>query len=140
LGPLRQLEAAFAPGDVMLADAFYCNYFLIVALQPVGVDVLFAQNGVRITDFRRGERLGVRDHRVCWPKPKTRPEWMSRDDFAALPKELSLREVNVGKKILVTTFLSRRSVSKTTLGELFRQRWHVELDPRAIKRPCRPQN
>src|SRR5258707_4514216 len=29
------------------------------------------------------------------------------------------------KKILVTTLLSRRSVSKTALGELFRQRWHV---------------
>jgi len=29
------------------------------------------------------------------------------------------------KKILVTTLLSRRSVSKTALGELFRKRWHV---------------
>jgi hypothetical protein len=133
LGLLRKLEAAFLPGDVMLADAFYCNYFLIAALQAAGVDVLFAQNGARITDFRRGERLGTRDHRVNWPKPKARPEWMSREDYAALPEELSLREVKVGKKILVTTFLSPRSVSKTALGVLFRQRWHVELDLRAIK-------
>ncbi len=48
-------------------------------------------------------------------------------------EELILREVKVGKKILVTTFLSPRSVSKSALGELFRQRWHVELDLRAIK-------
>jgi hypothetical protein len=33
----------------------------------------------------------------------------------------------------VTTFLSPRSVSKAALGELFRLRWHVELDLRAIK-------
>ena len=33
LGLLRQIEAAFCAGDVMLADAFYCNYFLIAALQ-----------------------------------------------------------------------------------------------------------
>jgi hypothetical protein len=133
LGLLRKLEAAFSPGDVMLADAFYCNYFVIAALQGAGVDVLFAQNGARITDFRRGERLGARDHRVSWPKPQVRPEWMSREDYAALPEELILREVKVGKKILVTTFLSQRSVSKAALGALFRQRWHVELDLRAIK-------
>jgi hypothetical protein len=133
LGLLRQLEAAFCPGDVMLADAFYCNYFVIAALQAAEVDVLFAQNGARITDFRRGERLGARDHRVRWPKPTMRPEWMSREDYAALPEELILREVKVGKKILVTTFLSPRRVSKAALGELFRLRWHVELDLRAIK-------
>lgn len=133
LGLLRQLASAFSPGDVMLADAFYCNYFLIAAMQAAGVDVLFAQNGARITDFRRGERLGSRDHRVSWPKPKIRPEWMSREDYAALPEELILREVKVGKKILVTTFLSPRSVRKAALGELFRLRWHVELDLRAIK-------
>lgn len=133
LGLLRQLEAAFCPGDVMLADAFYCNYFLIAALQRAGVDVLFAQNGARITDFRRGERLGTRDHRVSWPKPKARPEWMSPEDYAALPEELILREVRVGKKVLVTTLLSARKVSKSELGKLFRRRWNVELDLRAIK-------
>jgi hypothetical protein len=118
LGLLRKLAAAFCPGDVMLADAFYCNYFLIASLQATGVDVLFAQNGARTTDFRRGGRLGPRGHRVRWPKPKVRPEWMSREDYAALPEELLLREVKVGKKILVTTFLSPRRVSKAALGEL----------------------
>jgi hypothetical protein len=133
LGLLRKLVAAFSPGDLMLADAFYCNYFLIAALQAAGVDVLFAQHGARITDFRRGERLGTRDHRVSWPKPKARPEWMSPQDYAALPEELSLREVKVGKKVLVTTLLCPRKLCKRELGKLFRQRWHVELDLRAIK-------
>ncbi len=133
LGLLRKLVSAFSAGDVMLADAFYCNYFLIAALYALGVDVLFAQNGARNTDFRRGEKLGTRDHRVSWPKPKARPEWMSAADFAALPDELILREVKVGKKILVTTLLCPRKVCKTALGQLFRQRWNVELDLRAIK-------
>ncbi len=133
LGLLRKLVSAFACGDVMLADAFYCNFFLIAALQALGVDVLFAQNGARNTDFRRGEKLGTRDHRVSWPKPKARPEWMSGEDFAALPDELILREVKVGKKILVTSMLCPRTVCKTALGQLFRQRWNVELDLRAIK-------
>lgn len=133
LGLWRRLTSAFSPGDVMLADAFYCNYFLIAALQAMGVDVLFAQNGARITDFRRGEKLGKRDHRVSWPKPSARPDWMSREEYAALPDELTLREVKVGKKILVTSFLCPRKVCKRAVGQLFQQRWHVELDLRAIK-------
>jgi Transposase DDE domain len=133
LGLLRGLETAFTRGDVMLADALYCNYFVIASLMSAGVDVVFAQHGARITDFRRGKRLGVRDHRVSWPKPKARPEWMSREEYAALPEELTLREVKVGKKVLVTTFLCPRKVSKGELGKLFRQRWHVEVDLRAIK-------
>lgn len=137
LGLLRTLEKVFSSGDVMLADALYCNYFTITALMGAGVDVVFAQNGSRTTDFRRGKRLGMRDHRVSWPKPKDRPQWMSREEYAALPEELTLREVKVGKKILVTTFLYPRKVSKAELGRLFRQRWHVELDLRAIKTTLR---
>jgi hypothetical protein len=87
-------------------------------LQAKGVDVLFPQNGARHTDFRRGEKLGKRDHRVSWPKPKARPDWMSCEDYAALPDELILREVKVGKKILVTSFLCARKVCKRALGRM----------------------
>ena len=38
---------AFSCGDIMLGDAFYCNYFLIATQMAAGVDVLFAQNGAR---------------------------------------------------------------------------------------------
>jgi Bacterial regulatory helix-turn-helix protein, lysR family len=40
----------------------------------------------------RGRESIVRDHRVSWPKPKARPDWMSREDYAALPDELTLRD------------------------------------------------
>ena len=48
----------FYPGDVILADALYCDYFLIATLMGAGVDVLFEQNGSRITDLRRGQSFG----------------------------------------------------------------------------------
>ncbi len=32
LGLLRRLDAALGPGDVVLADALYCNYFVIASL------------------------------------------------------------------------------------------------------------
>lgn len=81
LGLLRTLSAAFSPGDVVLADAFCCNYFLIATLQAAGVDVLFEQNGARITDFRRGTSRGQRDRLVCWRKPAARPAWMTLEQY-----------------------------------------------------------
>jgi hypothetical protein len=63
LGLLRTLGAAFSPGDVMLADAFYCNYFLVATMLAAGVDVLFEQNGARHTDFRRGTSGNTHRHR-----------------------------------------------------------------------------
>ena len=69
----RRLEDVFQAGDVFLADALYCNYFLVVRLQARGIGVLFEQNGARNTDFRRGERLGTRDHLARWENPKRDP-------------------------------------------------------------------
>ena len=133
LGLVRGLLEGFSPGDVMLADALYCNYFLIATLMAAGVDVLFEQNGSRITDFRRGQSLGTREHLVCWPKPAARPEWMTPEQYAHFPDELKVREVKVAHQVLVTTLLDHRKVSKDDLSELYAQRWNVELDLRNLK-------
>jgi hypothetical protein len=133
LGLVRQLLDGFNAGDVMLADALYCNYFLIAALTARGVDVLFEQNGSRITDFRRGRSLGARDHVVRWTKPVTRPEWMTPEQYAQAPDELTLREVKVGHQVLVTTLLDHRRTPKADLSALYACRWNVELDLRNLK-------
>ncbi len=133
LGLVRGLLKGFCTGDVMLADALYCNYFLIATLMATGVDVLFEQNGARITDFRRGQSLGTRDHLVRWPKPVARPQWMTPEQYADFPNEITLREVKVGCQILVTTMLEHRKVSKDDLWALYARRWNVELDLRKLK-------
>jgi len=133
LGLVRRLLEGFSPGDVMLADALYCNYWLIATLMATGVDVLFEQNGSRITDFRRGQSLGTRDHLVRWPKPAARPDWMTPEQYVCFPDELTVREVKVAHQVLVTTLLDHRKVSKDDLSELYAQRWNVELDLRNLK-------
>lgn len=133
LGLLRSLGTVFSTGDVMLADAYYCNYFLIATLQQLGVDVLFEQNGARTTDFRCGKALGRRDHLVRWPKPSTRPQWMTPEQYKAFPDELTMREAKVGGRVLVTTLLDQRRVRKGELNHLYQRRWNVELDIRNIK-------
>lgn len=133
LGLVRSLLDGFCPGDVMLADALYCNYWLIATLMGAGVDVLFEQNGARITDFRRGQSLGTRDHIVHWPKPAARPQWMTPQQYEAFPDELRVREAKVAHQVLVTTMLDHRKVSKDDLSELYARRWNVELDLRNLK-------
>ena len=133
LGLVRSLLQGFRRGDVMLADALYCNYFLIATLMAAGVDVLFEQNGARITDFRRGQSLGTRDHLVHWSKPVARPQWMTPEQYAGFPDELTVREVKVAHRVLVTTLLDHRKVSKDDLSALYARRWNVELDLRNLK-------
>jgi len=133
LGLVRQVLGSLRPGDVMLADALYCNYFLIATLMAAGVDVLFEQNGSRSTDFRRGRSLGTRDHIVRWPKPASWPQWMTDEQYANAPDEIVLRECKVAHQVLVTTLLDPRRVSKDDFSELCAQRWNVELDLRNLK-------
>ncbi|HET9679931.1 MAG TPA: IS4 family transposase [Gammaproteobacteria bacterium] len=132
---LRGLLETFSAGDIALGDSYYCTYFLIAALRERGVDVVFEQHGSRRqrTDFRTGERLGERDHRVTWPKPKLKPDWMPQAQYDAAPDSLTLRELKVGGKILVTSMTCAKGTPKPALKALYRSRWHVELDLRSIK-------
>lgn len=128
----RELRDGFACGDLMLADSYYCSYFLIADMQARGVDVVFEQHGARRTDFRHGQKLGQRDHLVQWPKPN-RPAWMSLEEYRDYPDTVLVREMQVRGKTLVSTLFSPKEVSKNELGELFLKRWSVELDLRNIK-------
>jgi len=128
----RSIKSAFTQGDIMLADGYYCSYFLIAYLQSRGVDFLFEQHGARKTDFRRGKRLGARDHEVIWFRP-ARPSWMSLEEYRQYPEEIRVREVKADKKILVTSLTDPRKVAKKALSDLYWQRWNVELDLRNIK-------
>lgn len=117
---------------MLLADALYASFWTVATLQAAGVDLLCEQHGFRNTDFRRGQSLGRRDHVVRWPKPD-RPDWMTRAEYETFPDTITVREVRVQSKILVTTLLDHRKVPKAELSQLYARRWNVELDLRNIK-------
>jgi hypothetical protein len=129
----RQLLGGIAAGDLILADRYYCAYFVIALLRAQGADVVFQQHQRRKTDFRKGRRLGTKDHVVIWNKPKIRPDWLSQELYDACPDTQELRELKVKSKVLVTTLLSSSGASRRALGELYVSRWNVELDLRNIK-------
>jgi len=132
---LRSLLDTLERGDLLLGDAYYASYFLLCALNVRGVQAVFEQQGARrrSTDFRRGRRLGVRDHLIELHKPKRKPEWMTPMQYTRAPDTLTVREVRTGGKILVTTLLCPKQTPKSELKALYRSRWHVELDLRHIK-------
>ena len=116
-------------------DAFYCTYFLLAELQSRGIDGVFEQYGSRkrSTDFRTGQKLGQHDHLITYTKPKSQPQWMSNEAYASAPDNLTVRELKVDGKILVTTFCCPKSVPKHAVKDLYKSRWNVELDLRHIK-------
>ena len=132
---LRSILDTLARGDVLVGDAFYATYFLLCALRERGIDAVFEQHGSRqrVTDFRRGRRLGTRDHLIVLPKPAIKPGWMTQAAYEQAPASITVRELRAGGKTLVTTLLCPRQTSKADLKSLYRDRWHVELDLRNIK-------
>jgi hypothetical protein len=142
LALLRMVLDQFRPGDIALADRFFCSYWVIAALLARGVDVVVRLHQCRTADFRRGRRLGRDDHLVVWTKPKKVPNWMSRAEYDSMPDRLTIRETRVRVRdktkrvrtlVIVTTLLEPRTYPATELGGLFRQRWHAELDLRSLK-------
>jgi Transposase DDE domain len=132
---LRSILDTLERGDLLLGDAFYATYFLLCALRERGIDAVFEQHGSRqrTTDFRRGQRLGVRDHLIVLTKPVLKPDWMSQADYEQAPQCLTVRELATSGKTLVTTLLCPKHTDKAALRSLYRSRWHVELDLRNIK-------
>ena len=138
---LRTLAEAFEPGDVVLGDRYYGGWFDLALWQQRGVDVVVRLHQLRTADFRRGRRLGPRDHVVQWPKPQ-RPDWMDDATYAALPAALEIREVDVRvtqpgfrtrRLVVVTTLLDAAAFPARDLAALYRARWHAELDLRSLK-------
>jgi Transposase DDE domain len=142
LALLRQIIGHFQPGDIVLADRFYCSFWLIAALQARGVDVVVRLHQARTADFRRGRRLGHEDHIVTWPRRQEIPKWMGRDEYDTMPRELEIRELRirvrdrtkrVREMVIATTLLDRELYSGDELRGLYRERWHAELDLRSLK-------
>jgi hypothetical protein len=137
----RTLLEELRPGDVLVADRYYCSYWIVALASARGVQVVFRKHQLRRTDFRTGRRLGRDDHVVAWTKPP-RPAWLTPADYEALPSLLALREVRtrittpgcrVKELVVVTTLRDPAAFPREHILDLYHERWHVEIDLRAIK-------
>jgi hypothetical protein len=67
---------------------------------------------------------------------------MSRAEYEAMPARLTVRELRirvrdktkrVRRLVIVTTLVDAKTYQSQEIGNLFRQRWHAELDLRTLK-------
>jgi len=138
---LRLLFGRLLAGDILLGDSYFGSYFMIALLLGRGVDVVFHQHQRRTTDFTQGKSLGPEDHLVVWHKPE-RPSWMDEATYARMPDQLEVRELRqkvsipglrVTEVTVVTTLRDAREYPKQAVADLYRERWHGELDLRSGK-------
>ena len=122
-----------AKHDLLLADRYYCTWAIIALMIQQGSHILVQNHAQRKPDFRRGKKLGIKDHLIEWKKPKRRPAWITQNDYDALPNEILFREFSVKGKVYVTTLMNAKKYHKKELAELYTQRWLVELDFRSLK-------
>jgi hypothetical protein len=135
----RGLWEQFRPGDVLLADRLYGDFFTLARARQRGVDVVTRPAAGRAPLQFRGRRAA--DLRLCWIKPE-RPPWLFPREYAQLPRYLYLRAVRVlvrqpgfrtKRLVLVTTLRDVTAVTGADLADLYRRRWQAELNLRSLK-------
>ena len=159
----RGVHPALGAGDVLVGDRGFCSFAHLAMLARDGVQAVFRMHQRQIVDFTPGRPhalpdakrrskglprsrwlrgLGVLDQVVEWFKPEDRPEWMTAEQYEALPATLAVRELRyeVGRPgfrtrtvTLVTTLLDAEAYPLGALAGLYGARWRVELNLRHLK-------
>ena len=128
-----RLISVLSQNDLLIADRYYTTFAIMALLIKQGTPLVFRQRGNVKSDFRKGRRLGAKDHIIEIKKPKKKPVWISDEDYAELPDIISIREFSVKGVVYVTTLMEIRTYPKKALAELYQLRWKIELDYRTIK-------
>jgi hypothetical protein len=135
---LRQMYGSLRPGDVVVADSVFDNYFLASELRARGIDLVARRKYDRV-----GSRVVRRDPDgavLVWRRPQ-KPRGMTGAEYRAYPKTLRMRQVavdaraanNRAERFHVITTLLDPAVGGREVAGLYERRWAGELDLRAIK-------
>jgi Transposase DDE domain len=135
---LREMYGALAPGDVVLADALFDNYFLICELRDRGIELVaraqYERVGSQTVQSRPDGDI------LIWQRPN-KPHGMTGEQYRRYPKSLRMRQVTVdarakdnrAERFKVITTILDASVDGGQIGGLYEQRWSGEVDIRSIK-------
>lgn len=159
------MHARLAAGDVLLGDVAFAGWAHLALLLQRNLHAIVPAHHRRIVDFTcdrphahprkgRGEgrvgkprsrvlrSLGKDDQLVECFKPVNQPAWMSDQQWEALPRSITLREIrrtvkrNGFKPItvtIVTTLLDAQAYPADELIELRLTRWLIETNIRHLK-------
>jgi len=126
------------PGDVVLADALFDDYFLACELRQRGVDLVaraqYRRMGSQTVESRSDGDV------LVWQRPN-KPHGMAGEQYRRYPKTLLMRQVSVDardednrvEQFKVVTTILDASVGGGQIGDLYERRWDGEVDIRSIK-------
>jgi Transposase DDE domain len=135
---LRQMYGSLSPGDVVVADALFDNYFLACELR---------QRGIELVARVQAERVGSRTVEsrsdgdiILWQRPN-KPRGMTGEQYRRYPESLTMRQVSVdargkdnrAEQFKVVTTILDASIGGDQIGALYERRWDGEVDIRSIK-------
>ncbi len=135
---LRQMYGALQPGDVVVADALFDDYFLIWELRQRGIDVVARAQYQRVGT--QTVHSGPDGDVIVWQRPN-KPHGMSGDQYRTYPKAQPMRQVSVdardkdnrAEQFKVVTTILDESIGGAQIGDLYERRWEGEIDIRSIK-------
>lgn len=135
---LRQMYGSLSPGDVVLADALFDNYFLIWELRQLGVDVVAREQAGRVGTVTVESRPD--GDVIAWQRPN-KPRGMTGEQYRRYPEAMLMRQVSVdardkenrAEQFKVVTTILDASIGGGQIGDLYERRWEGEVDIRSVK-------
>jgi len=135
---LRQMYDTLKPGDVVLADALFDDYFIACELRQRGIELVaraqYQRVGTQTVQSRPDGDV------IVWQRPN-KPHGMAGEQYRTYPKTLRMRQVNVDardkdnrvEQFKVITTILDASIDGGQIGDLYERRWDGEVDIRSIK-------
>ncbi len=134
----RKMYHTLQPGDVILADANFDDYFIACELRQLGIDLVahakYERAGSQLT------QSGPEGEILVWQRPN-KPRGMKGEKYRTYPEQLVMRRVTVDARDrnnrveqfeVITTILDP-SINGQQIGDLYDRRWGGEVDLRSIK-------
>ena len=134
----RRMYDTLKPGDVVLADALFDDYFIACELRNRGIDLVahaqYERTGSWTAESRPDGDI------LVWQRPN-KPRGMTGEQYRSYPKQLLMRQVTVDardknnrvQQFKVVTTILTPSIDGKQIGALYEHRWEGEVDIRSIK-------
>ena len=129
---LRAMYEALEPGDVVLADALFDDYFLVCELREMGIDLVARAQYERVGSQALQSRPD--GDILLWQRPN-KPHGMTGAQYRRYPKSLRMRQVSVdardkdnrAEQFKVITTILDASIDGGQIGDLYERRWQGEM-------------
>jgi hypothetical protein len=135
---LRRMYDTLKPGDVVLADALFDNYFFVCELRDREIDLVARAKYPRAGSLTEQSRPD--GDILVWQRPG-KPRGMKGKQYRSYPKTLLMRKVAVDardrnnrvEQFKVITTILDEAIDGGQIGDLYERRWSGEVDIRSIK-------